>query len=484
MSVDTLVGLLPYAATLVAVLLAIATSSHAVLYKRDPRAAFSWMGVIWLAPVVGPALYVLFGINRIQRRAVRLRRRRKRFDAAASPEVCTPEELHQALGPDHLHLLPLQRLGDHVIGRPLLEGNRVTPLVDGEQAYPDMLSAIEAAERSVCLLAYIFEKDSVGERFIQAIGRAVARGAKARVLVDHVGGGGTLGATRRAFKAAGVPMEIFLPIRLPFRTRHMNLRNHRKILVVDGRVGYTGGMNIRESHLVQAGSGHREHDVQFKLEGPVVEHLQQAFVDDWAFATGEVLRGEDWFPKLRAEGAVIARGIPFDPGEVNDSLRWTIAGSLSCARRSARIVTPYFLPDQALIAALNVAALRGVEVDILIPKVNDNPFVDWAMTATLWQVLGGGCRVWRTRPPFDHTKVMVVDGAWVLLGSANFDPRSLRLNFEFNVECFDRTLAGGLESSILAKRDGAEEVTLRKVNGRRLVVKMRDGIARLFSPYL
>jgi cardiolipin synthase len=475
--------LLVHAAIAASVILALVASIHAVLYKRDPRGAVSWVFVIWLLPVLGAGFYVVFGINRIQRRAKRLRRRRRKADGVESPEVCTSEELCALLGPEGRHLAPLQRVGDELLDRPLLEGNCVTPLANGEEAYPDMLRAVDGAEHHVHLLAYIFEKDEAGERFVEAFARAAARGVKVRVLMDDVGSATDVSKLEKALRAANVAVDRFLPLRIP-RFRYANLRNHRKILVVDGRVGFTGGMNLRASHCVSRTEGPVEQDLHFRLEGPIVEHLQAAFVEDWEFATGEAVRGAEAFPRGGCRGGVVARGVPFDPGEESDCLRWLIVGALSCARTSVRIATPYFLPDAALVAALNVAALRGVRVDVLVPDANDNPVVDWASTAALWQVLTAGVRVWRTPPPFDHTKLLVVDGLWSFVGSANLDPRSLRLNFEFNVECYDRELAGTLERRMDAKRTKAREVTLKDVDGRPFRVKLRDGLARLFSPYL
>jgi cardiolipin synthase len=306
------------------------------------------------------------------------------------------------------------------------------------------------------------------------------------VLIDGVGGGGTLRASLRAFRALGVKADVFLPMRLPaWRNRFMNLRNHRKILVVDGAVGFTGGMNIRRSHCVTSAGPHHEQDVQFRIEGPVVEQMQEAFVDDWAFATGEELLRGKWFADhAEPKGRVAARGVPFDPGEKLDTLRSVLVGAISAARKSIRIINPYFLPDAPLISALNVAALRGVEVDILIPEKNDTKLVQWAIEAQLWQVLLSGCRVWRTPPPFEHTKLMTVDGVWSFIGSANIDTRSLRLNFEFNVECYDKDLARRVEDIIVKKRQASRQVRLKDVDGRPTAIKLRDGIARLFSPYL
>ncbi len=484
MTLSEAVAWLPWAAICLDRLAALAASVHAVVYKRDPRGAFAWVGIIWLVPGIGWILYVCFGINRIHRRAASLRRRRKRIEILSPATVCTEEELLGTLGEERAHLAPLARVGDRVLDGRLLEGNSVRPLRNGDQAYPAMLEAIEGAERSVSLLAYIFEKDEVGDRFIDSLGKAAARGAEVRVLIDALGGGSTLRATGRALAAVNVRAARFLPLRTPFRTRYLNLRNHRKILVVDGRAGFTGGMNVRASNLVSRGGARVEQDVHFRLDGPVVEHLQEAFVDDWAFTTGEVLLGDRWFPRIPGAGSVAARGIPFDPGETRDSLRWILVAAMGAARRSIRIVTPYFLPDPALIAALNVAALRGVEVDVLVPARNDSRVVQWAIAATLWQVLTGGCRVWKTPAPFDHAKLMVVDGAWSFIGSANLDPRSLRLNFEFNVECFDRALGGELEGIVLERRKAASPVTLADVDGRPFGVRVRDGLARLLTPYL
>jgi len=200
--------------------------------------------------------------------------------------------------------------------------------------------------------------------------------------------------------------------------------------------------------------------------------------------TGEFLRGKSWFPKLQRIGPVLARGVPDGPDEDYEKLRWTLLGALSIARDSVRIVTPYFLPDPPLVSALNLAAMRGVQVEIILPSRSNLPFVQWASRAMWWQVLTHGCRIWLTPPPFDHSKLVLVDGCWVLLGSANWDPRSLRLNFEYNVECYDADLAHRLESLVQMKRKSARPVTLEEVDSRRVPARLRDGIARLLTPYL
>lgn len=477
---------LPWPALLLAVdlIAALLASGHAVIYKRDSRSAVSWVGLIWLAPLLGALLYILFGINRIERRALSLRRRRRRAESVAPSLECTDQELRAYLGADDVHLAGIAKVGSSILGRPLLEGNDVQPLRDGEEAFPAMLAAIDAAERSVALLAYIVELDEVGTKFLDALGRAAARGVEVRFLFDAVGSGRHRRRLLRACRERKIAAAVFLPLRVPWRTHYMNLRNHRKLLVVDGRVGFTGGMNIRASHLVKGTSKNVEQDVQFRLEGPVVEHLLEAFVDDWAFATGESLLGERWFGKAKAVGKVAARGVPFDPGEKLDTFRHLLVGAVGAARRSIRVVTPYFLPEPPLVTALNVAALRGVEVDVLIPAKSDHASVAWATQAMLWQVLINGCRVWKTVPPFDHSKLFIVDGAWVFFGSMNVDPRSMRLNFEFNVEAYDRELGARLEALVIEKRQSSKAVTLAQVNGRPLWMKLRDGVARLFTPYL
>jgi cardiolipin synthase len=302
--------------------------------------------------------------------------------------------------------------------------------------------------------------------------------------VDDVGARYTWPPILRPLRLAGIPVARFLPTVVPWYFPYANLREHRKALVVDGRVGFTGGMNLREAHSLAYSPCDPVQDLHFRVEGPAVAHLQEVFADDWAFCAGEALGGERWFPPIRPNGPVLARGISSGPDDDFEKLRMIYLGALACARSSVRIVTPYFLPDNGLIASLNVAALRGVEVDILLPRENNLRLVQWASAALLWQVLEHGCRVWYTPPPFDHTKLVLVDGAWALLGSANWDPRSLRLNFEFDVECYDRALAASLEELVQSKLKQARPVTLEDVDGRPLAVKLRDGVARLFSPYL
>jgi len=220
------------------------------------------------------------------------------------------------------------------------------------------------------------------------------------------------------------------------------------------------------------------------MRGPIVTHLQEAFATDWAFAGGESLSGEPWFAQPQRSGVIWARGISHGPDEDFTKMADVMFAALSIAKRHVRIVTPYFLPDASLVQALTVTALRGVRVEIFLPSNNNIPLVQWAANAQLWQILEKGCRVFITPPPFDHTKLMIVDDIWALVGSTNWDPRSLRLNFEFNVECYDAALAKALNEIVDRKGQGAREITIEEVNRRSFPVRLRDGLARLLSPYL
>jgi len=287
-------------------------------------------------------------------------------------------------------------------------------------------------------------------------------------------------------RRSGIPFAKFLPASLftPWRVATINLRNHRKLLVLDGRLAFTGGMNIRHGNMLAENPPHPVQDLHFRVSGPIVTTLQEAFANDWAFTTEEILAGPTWFPEPGETGNVIARVITDGPDADFEKARWTLQAALAEAQSSIKIVTPYFLPGTALITALNLAALRGVRVDILLPAKNNLPIVHWASRALWWQVLERDCHLWLTPPPFDHSKLMVVDGHWVLLGSANWDTRSLRLNFELNVEAYGRAFAAEMEKLIAQKIAGARQVTLGEMDSRPILIKLRDASARLFSPYL
>jgi cardiolipin synthase len=477
---DILSRFWPHIATGFDLLAALFASLHALLWKRDTRATIIWLGVVWLVPLFGPILYLIFGVNRIRRRAVKLAVH-KTFSRPIPENLGEPEQ-H---GAEHLKLLA--RVVNRVVAQPLTGGNKITPLINGDEAFPAMLAAIDSAQKSVSLCTYIFDNDASGRQFIAALQRAVGRGVQVRVLVDAAGVRYSWPPITRKLQHAKIPFATFLPtsIFMPWHVATLNLRNHRKLMITDGQIAFTGGMNIRHGNVLAEQPKNPVQDLHFRVEGPITAQLQEIFANDWAFAAGEILDGDLWFPELKESGGVIARIIPDGPDGDFDNLRQTLLAALSEAQTSVKIVTPYFLPDIVLISALNLASLRGVRVDIILPAKNNLPFVGWASRAMWWQVLERNCHVWLTPPPFDHSKLMIVDSHWVLLGSANWDARSLRLNFELNVECYGRPFAREMEGKIIAKKlNGAHEVTLPEVDARPYPAKLRDALARLFSPYL
>ena len=321
--------------------------------------------------------------------------------------------------------------------------------------------------------------------FVEALARAVGRGVEVRVLIDGVGARYSHPPIARELRAHRVPVARFLPPAIPMPLPYFNLRNHRKLLVIDGRVGFCGGLNIRDACLLATHRADATQDIHFRVQGPVIGHLLSTFKFDWEFATRERLTGSPWTPAPDADaGSLVARGIADGPDEDFETLLMTILGGLAEARRSVRIVTPYFLPDPTLIAALRVAALRGVQVDIVLPERGNLRLVQWAASAQLAQVLSWGCRVYLSPAPFDHSKLLVIDNAWSLVGSANWDPRSLRLNFEYDVECYSADFAARLDAIIDAKIANCRLLPLAEIGAYSMLRRFRDGVAWLAQPYL
>ena len=300
------------------------------------------------------------------------------------------------------------------------------------------------------------------------------------MLIDGVGGGYFWSGTYQRLHEAGVPVDRFLHSHVPWQMPFLNLRNHRKLMVVDGRIAFTGGINIGRENLLAAQPPHPVRDTHFRLEGPVVEQLTEAFADDWLYETGEKLLDDAWFPELEPVGEAVARVVTSGPDEDMEQIEFAILHAISCARRSIRIVTPYFLPPDILTTALGLASMRGVTVDVAVPENSNHAILDWARRTPLRLLLEAGCRVWLLPPPFDHSKLMTIDDSWSLIGSANWDIRSFRLNFELNVEIHDEAFARTLAEVTPSGR----ALTLAETNSASLPLRLRDNAARLLQPYL
>jgi cardiolipin synthase len=477
--------ILNWASVSLSILLSLTTSGHALLNQRTPSAALGWVAVCLMFPFVGPIFYFLFGINRVKTRARQLEDKR-------SQPIISPEEYESAVhiasvSSSGLNLpksyVQIARISDSVSDFPLVAGNRIDPLHNGEEAYPAMLDTINSAQKTLYLTSYIFDTTKTGKRFIEALANAARRGVDTRVIIDGFGELYSFTRASKKLKEKGVKVTRFLPPKLLLPPIHINLRNHRKIIVADGQIGYTGGMNIGDRHLAQnIKNRFRSIDMHFRLTGPIVMQLEKTFLEDWAFCTGEQIEPTSSLPMK--VGSAVCRVIADGPNEDMNNLSSILIGAISSARERILIMTPYFLPSVEMISALQTAALRGVDVNIVLPSKNNLPYIKWASTNTFQDLLYRGVKIFYQPPPFVHTKLFIMDDQYSQIGSANIDPRSLRLNFELTVEIYDRQVAQTLSAHIHAKIQQSRQVTLEDIENRPFLIKLRDAFMWLFSPYL
>jgi cardiolipin synthase len=454
--------------------IALIVTIHVLQTKREVAPAAAWIGLAWFAPFFGGFAYFVLGVNRVRRRAHRLRTPSARRGRSALKQKELAEEDN--------HLAPLRRGVGRITGRQTEPGNEVRILANGDEAYPEMLAAIESAQKTIGLSSYIMRADTIGGRFVDALGAAKARGVEVRVIVDGIGSGWLLSPVYHRLRAVGVPVGRFMHSYMPWRMPFLNLRTHKKILVIDGQLGFTGGINVADQNLIATQPKDPVQDTHFRIEGPIIGQLVFAFARDWAFVANEDLDGDAWYPPLDTRGDSLARVVTAGPDEDLEKVEFAVLQAIACSRDRICIMTPYFLPDQRLMTALSLAAMRGVDVQVVIPQKGNHRLLDWAVRANVGPLLKDGVKIWLCPPPFRHSKVMVVDGAWSLIGSSNWDMRSFRLNFELCVEAYDPKLSAELEALVAKNKD--RRLELAEINARSFVIRMRDAGARLLLPYL
>ncbi len=462
------------------------TVIHALLHKHNPRSALGWTVAALFLPLIGSILYFTFGIGRAESRAAKLMRQAKL--SAAEHHAYLHGGTRHDRPPGHVNTKflhkkfhPFARIGLQLTKRTLSGGNTVAPLFNGDEAYPQMLEAIANAQKHVYLTTYIFNDGDAATSFCTELQAAAARGVDVRVIVDG------LGAKLYSFswpwkklQAHGVHVAQFLPPRFYPPNFAINLRNHRKVLVADG-VGFTGGMNISDNHI-KGNAKFNVQDVHFRCRGPIVAQLREAFLLDWGFCTNDyntINHSEEYMC-----GDIICRMVLDGPGSGHDPLHELIYGVMGAASKSIRLMTPYFLPTHEVVGALKAAATRGIDVRIILPAKNNLFFVHWACMHLLPTLLESGVRIFYQPAPFAHTKLLMVDGHYAQIGSANLDARSLRLNFELNVECFDQAFTKQMEAYFDTVEQKSSEYTIENHEQLKMPLRLRNAACWLFSPYL
>lgn len=371
-----------------------------------------------------------------------------------------------------------------LLGPPLARGNRVTPLRNGVEIFPAMLEAIGGARETITFETFIYWSGDIGRRFADALCERAKAGVQVHVLLDWVGSKRMNQELLDHMEEAGVQVKRYHPPRW-YTLSRLNNRTHRKLLVVDGRVGFTGGVGIADPWLGNAEDEEHWRDSHFKVEGPVVAQMQAAFLDNWMKATGDVLHGAEYFPALTSCGDVTAQMFRSDPGEGSESVRLMYLLSISSARESLHISASYFVPDDLSVKTLVAASQRGVRVEIIVP----GPLIDANTTrrasrARWGPLLEAGVIMHEYQPTMYHCKIMVVDRLWTSVGSTNFDNRSFRLNDEANLNVYDRDFAECLLRDFERDRARARQITYAEWRHRPLRERVVEHLAALLRSQL
>ncbi|WP_239618811.1 cardiolipin synthase [Cohnella mopanensis] len=456
-----------------------------VLEYRRPAHATAWLFILFLFPVVGFILYYFlateFRRSRKARRRGSLDQRRRAKLLKMSNNLLSPDQLPATEFSSRTRLFrALLKRGE----LPISARNRSEIYNNGMDTYEAMLKAIRGAQSHIHLSSYIVRDDGVGREFQQALILKAQQGVKVRLLYDGIGSIKLKDSYIRILQEGGVECACFFPLRPSFLKKRMNYRNHRKIIVVDGLVGFVGGINLGDEYIGKHPRLGYWRDSHLKLEGDSVYWLQEVFLKDWAMATSDKPDDPAFFPDHNCKYDEPVQIVPAGPNRKGDAVHDSVFAMVTSAKERVWITTPYFIPSASIAMALHDAAISGVDVRILIPFVPDTWLVHFASLSYVEEMMRSGVRVWQYKKGFVHAKTLVMDKVVAVVGSANMDLRSFYSNFEINAHLFDPAAISHVEEDFMQDMKDSEEINLQKFLKRPRSQKVREALARILSPLL
>lgn len=374
-----------------------------------------------------------------------------------------------------------------LFGQVLIGGNTVDSLVNGDEIFPAMLDGIASAQRTITFETYLFLPGEVAATFAKALAERARAGVKVHVIIDYVGGGAVETPDIAMMKQAGADVRWYHPLSWwqLWSTMKVNFRTHRKLLVIDGKVGFIGGVGIADQWEGDAQDPFHWRDNHYRVEGPIVAQLQAAFIDNWIDITGQVLHGKDYFPALEPRGEMVAQVLKSSVNGGGESVQLMYIMSFAAARRRVCLATPYFVPDRVTMNAITAATKRGVKVQVIVPgRHTDSPLSLQSSRAKWGELIRAGVEIYMYEPTMYHTKLMVVDDLWVSIGSANLDSRSFKLNDEANMNVLDPGFAAEQVRIFETDLRQSRRVTYDEWSKRSMIKKLLDSMSTLMDPLL
>lgn len=453
---------------------------------REPRAMLAWVLALLFLPGLGPVFFFLLGEPKLERTRRRRRRRRQQLASSLSAKIEAVRAAHAAHIPGNLEhgISRLIYLATRVSDHHPTQGNAVTIFHDAEKTFAAIEAAVRAATHHIHMEYYIWNPDETGQAMAELVMAKAREGVHCRLLLDFIGCWSLTRDMVKAMRDAGVDVAFFMPV-IPWRGRwSANFRNHRKIVVVDGRIGFTGSQNVGDEYRGRRTRLGPWRDTHMRVLGPAVHELQEVFVEDWNYATDEDVLADEYFPLTGAAGGQVVQVIPSGPDTRTQVMHQLLFAAIGAARRSVCVITPYFVPDAAMILAFQAAAYRGVRVQILVPTRNDQKITLWVARSYYPELLRAGVEMYEYDFGMLHSKVAIMDEAWALVGSANMDERSFRLNFELTAVLYDSALSGELYADFAALRARSRRVRTEDIRELPFLEMLKTGLARMASPLL
>lgn len=453
---------------------------------KSPTRTLSWVMVLVFVPVLGIFLYIIFGQN-FRKQKIFSRKGLEDFQQIEKlsfeqlKSLDRPEILQYKAVYKKLHIMRLLLNNSKSI---ISQNNCIDILNNGAEKFSQLIAAIAGAKHHIHLEYYIFENDNIGNQIIDLLIEKSRLGVEVRLIVDHVGSWHLKKSYIKRLKEAGAMVQVFMPVVFPFFTSKINYRNHRKIVVIDGAIGFVGGINVADKYIYGTKKLGNWRDTHLKITGNAVHSLQTVFLTDWFFLTHKLPHDNVYFPDNENKGNAIVQIVASGPDSRWAGIMQTYFMAIATARKNIYITTPYLLPNSSILTALKTAALSGVDVRLLIPRKSDSKVVYYASLSYVKRLISAGIKIYLYNQGFVHSKLMMVDGIMSSVGSANLDYRSFSLNFEVNALIYNEQTTEQLTNSFFKDLDDSTLITNELWDKRTRIQKLKSNIARLFAPLL